>query len=101
MIQFQQGLLINEEFDLLKLSSEEPHCAASWFQHLETVQDDSSQTQGMTWEQFKTVLTQRFRPVAASQLARMQLYNIKQTGSVESYCQKFLEVISSDDIKYE
>ena len=35
--------------------------ASAWFQHLDTVQDITSQTQALQWEEFKNVLTDRFR----------------------------------------
>ena len=69
--------------------------ASAWFQHLDTVQDITSQTQALQWEEFKKVLTDRFRPVAASKLARVQLNSLRQTGSVEQFIQQFLQVISA------
>ena len=69
--------------------------ASAWLQHLDTIQDDSAQTQALTWNQFKQLLTDRFRPVAVSKLARMQLNTLRQTGSVEQFIQQYMQVISA------
>lgn len=68
--------------------------ASAFIKHLDDIQSDAAQIDALTWDQFKTILLDRFRPVASSKLARYQLNNLKQNSSVEAYCQQFLQIIS-------
>lgn len=72
--------------------------ASAFIKHLDDIQSESVAAQidalTLTWDQFKTILLDRFRPVASSKLARYQLNNLKQNSSVEAYCQQFLQIIA-------
>lgn len=68
--------------------------ASAFIKHLDDTQSDAAHIDALTWDQFKTILLERFRPVASSKLARYQLNNLKQISSVEAYCQQFLQIIS-------
>ena len=68
--------------------------ASAFIKHLDDTQSDAAQIEALTWSQFKSILLERFRPVASSKLARYQLNNLKQHNSVEAYCQQFLHIIS-------
>ena len=46
--------------------------ASAFIKHLDDIQSDAAQIDGLTWDQFKTILLDRFRPVASSMLARYQ-----------------------------
>lgn len=85
----------NDQKRILFTKAQLRGAASAWFQHLDTIQDDSAQTQALTWNQFKQLLTDRFRPVAVSKLARMQLNTLRQTGSVEQFIQQYMQVISA------
>jgi hypothetical protein len=85
----------NDQTRILFTKAQLRGAASAWFQHLDTIQDDSAQTQALTWNQFKQLLTDRFRPVAVSKLARMQLNTLRQTGSVEQFIQQYMQVISA------
>ena len=43
-----------------------------------------------SWSQFKVMLLERYRPIAASKIARAKLDLIKQIGNVDGYCNAFL-----------
>lgn len=66
--------------------------AGQWWDSL--VRSSSDQESGVTlpttWNELKAKLQERYRPIAASKIARINLDQIKQFGSVDSYCKAFL-----------
>jgi hypothetical protein len=63
--------------------------AAEWWDALDKsdgVEDD--------WYMFTERLRERYRPMVAAEVARKQLYQLKQTGSMSAYCDIFLKVLT-------
>ena len=50
-----------------------------------------------TWEQLKEGLGSSFTPVSEKEVARSRLYDLRQTGSVQTYTQSFRELCFSID----
>lgn len=66
--------------------------AGQWWDSL--VRSSSDHESGVTlpisWMELKVKLQERYRPIAASKIARINLDQIKQFGSVDGYCKAFL-----------
>jgi hypothetical protein len=66
--------------------------AKAWLKFLDDTQAEESQIN--IWPEFKILLNRRFQPVAAHLLARAQLRQLVQIGSVSDYIQRFLSIIN-------
>ena len=62
--------------------------ADTWFRSLEEVNDAPT-----TWDDFKDVFNQRFRPDNAYDLARDKLVELRQTSTIKDYVQQFTSTI--------
>jgi len=64
--------------------------AAQWWQGHQLATSRNSQQ--FDWDEFRVLFLNRFQPIAASQVAYNQLLNWKQTGSVRSYIDGFINL---------
>ena len=60
--------------------------ASSWWKSV----NEADQPTPQEWNEFKAALIKRFQPVAATKTARAILNSLKQTKSVQEYCNIFL-----------
>lgn len=66
--------------------------AALWFKCV--CEEANADEVLLTWEDFKDKLLQRFRPIESNRTARVALSALKQTGSVQYYCNQFQQLIT-------
>src|SRR3954471_14198040 len=66
--------------------------AATWWRHhYERYIGDKATVP--TWNEFEKLITRKFKPVNATKIARDQLANLRQTGSVKAYNARFTSII--------
>lgn len=66
--------------------------AAIWFKYV--YEEASSQGMELTWKDVQERLLQRFRPIESGKTARVALASLRQSGSVQHYCNLFQQYVT-------
>jgi hypothetical protein len=66
--------------------------AAEWWDALDKVDGVEHD-----WDKFVECMRERYRPMVAAEVARKQIYSLRQTGTVSAWCDLFLKVLTSID----
>lgn len=105
MEQFQTASRMADADKVIYATTYLREAAASWWKSestrsvIRTVVIDGSETviDLNTWAGFKSLFLSRFRPLDASRAARANLMQLKQTGSVQDYTNRFLKELQLID----
>ena len=73
--------------------------AVTWWKHYTDALDNADPPSPVrtTWNEFKKVFLETYRPIEASETARATLHAIRQTGSVAGYIDTFLKHLNYVD----
>jgi len=71
--------------------------AVLWWRHVLNDKEQNTEEIISNWSTFKKTLLANYRPVEASETARVALHRLKQSGTVAAYCDSFLKHLNNID----